>query len=77
MRSSNFNLRLKHLLSHYSITQKELSRKSGIMKQTMSLYVQGKREPNIKNLIKISDATNISPSWLLGYGTDDVIETIM
>lgn len=76
MRKSDLKTRLHIMTSHFGITQKELSQKSGIREATISLYFQGKREPNAKYLVMIAEAMQVSPSWLLGYGDDDVIERL-
>ena len=74
MRNSDLKTRLHIMLSHFGITQKELSRISGIREATICLYFTGKREPNVRYLCKIADAMKVNPSWLLGYGEDDKME---
>ena len=42
------------------ISQAELARRAEISVEELNRFVQGKREPRIKNLRKISKATGIS-----------------
>ena len=76
MRQSTFDKRLKLLISHYEINQKQLSDMTGIREQTISNYCTAHRDPKIEMLVKISETFNVDPSWLLGYGSDDKIERI-
>lgn len=74
MRKSDVKTRLRIMISHFGITQRELSRKTGIREATICLYMTGKREPNARYLCLIADAMQVSPSWILGYGDDDKME---
>ena len=76
MRQSTFDKRLKLLITYHGITQKELSTQAGIREQTISNYITAQRDPKTSILIKISETFNVSPSWLLGYGSDDLMEGI-
>lgn len=76
MRQNTFDKRLKLLISHYEITQKQLSDMTGIREQTISNYCTATRDPKVDMLLRISETFNVSPSWLLGYGADDKIERI-
>ena len=74
MRNSNLSLRLGLLIETLGISQKELSRISGVSDSIISRVIKGQWCLSSKNLIKIVDATNINPSWLLGYGEDEDME---
>lgn len=76
MRQSTFDKRLKLLITYHGITQKELSTQAGIREQTISNYITAQRDPKTSILIKISETFNVSPSWLLGYGTDEDMTTL-
>lgn len=76
MRESTIDKRLKILISHFGITQKELSQKTGIREQTISNYFTAQRDPKVSMIIKIAETFNVTPSWLLGYGADDKIENL-
>lgn len=74
MRKSNLSLRLGLLLETSGMSQKELSRISGVSDSIISRVLRGHWALSSKNIIKIVDATKISPSWLLGYGEDEDME---
>lgn len=74
MRKSNLSLRLGLLIETLGITQKELSRMSDVSDSIISRVIKGQWSLSSKNIIKIVDATKISPSWLLGYGEDEDFE---
>lgn len=74
MRTSNISLRLGLLLETKGMSQKELSRISGVSDSNISRVIRGQWNLSSDSIIKIVDATNISPSWLLGYGDDEDME---
>jgi transcriptional regulator with XRE-family HTH domain len=47
------------------ITQAELARRVGITPVELNRFIQGKREPRVKNLRKIAKATGISIEKLI------------
>lgn len=49
---------------------------TGIREQTISNYFTAQRDPKVSMIIKIAETFQVSPSWLLGYGTDDNIEIL-
>lgn len=76
MRQSTIDKRLKILISYFGISQKEMSQMTGIREQTISNYFTAQRDPKVSMIIKIAETFQVSPSWLLGYGTDDNIEIL-
>lgn len=74
MRTSNISLRLGLLLETKGISQKELSKISGVSDSNISRVIRGQWNLSSDSIIKIVDATNVSPSWLLGYGDDEDME---
>ena len=76
MRESTIDKRLKILISNFGITQKELSQMTGIREQTISNYFTAQRDPKVSMITKIAETFHVSPNWLLGYGSDDVMEKI-
>lgn len=76
MRNSTTQDRLLLYLSNEGINQNEFAKRTGIDKGVISRLINGEMEPSVKNLVKIADNTGISPSWLLGYGLDEIIERI-
>jgi transcriptional regulator with XRE-family HTH domain len=47
------------------ITQTELALRAGLTVEELNRFIQGKREPRVKNLRKISKATGISIEKLI------------
>ena len=76
MQETEFKNRLRQLISILEMTQKEFAKFTGIRESSISNYCVGVSEPNQKNLNKIIKATNVSPAWLMGYGSDDDITRI-
>lgn len=60
------NIRLKQLRSEHNLTQSDLANILGIAKTTLAAYEQGKSEPSIDTLIKISDYFNVTTDYLIG-----------
>ena len=52
--------KLKELRKEHKLSMKELGKILGLSESTISLYEAGKREPDIKTLIKIADYFNVS-----------------
>ena len=68
--------RLKLLIKSLGITQREFAAMTGTSETAVSRYLEGTRVPNATTIIAITEATKVSPSWILGYGDDDKIERI-
>lgn len=64
-------LKLKELRKNKKISLKKLGEILGLAESTISLYENGKREPDICTLIKISDYFNVSVDELLGNDNKD------
>ena len=60
-----FAERLKNILSN-KMTQRELAEKTGLTEVTISRYVNGQRVPKGTEIVKISQAINVSCDYLLG-----------
>lgn len=58
-------IKLKELRKEHKLSMKELGKILGLSESTISLYEAGKREPDIKTLIKIADYFNVSVDVLL------------
>lgn len=54
-----FGVRLKNLRLQDSLTQADLGKRIGIAKCTISLYENGKREPDFETLEKFADFFNV------------------
>lgn len=59
-------LRIKQLRKEAGLTQTELGRKLGVVKQTISSWENNISEPNGDTLIQLSNILNTSPQYLLG-----------
>ncbi|MDI9478918.1 MAG: helix-turn-helix transcriptional regulator [Bacillota bacterium] len=58
--------RIKQLRKENKITQEELGKMFGMVKSTISLYENGKSNPDDEIKQKIADQFNVSIDWLLG-----------
>lgn len=66
----NSSERLKELMKYYGINQSELSKRTGIPKPAISMYVSGKRRPRQDRLSDIADAYGVNEAWLMGYDVE-------
>lgn len=76
MQNTDFKCRLRLLISTLDMTQKEFAQFTGVREASISNYCVGVSEPNQKNLNKIIQATQVNPSWLMGYGEDEDITVL-
>lgn len=67
MKVTDSQHRLLELMSLLNITQQDIADKTGLDKSTVSLYVNGKREPRQDKISIICDAYNLDPAWLMGH----------
>jgi transcriptional regulator with XRE-family HTH domain len=66
MYSEVFPSRLKRARNDYGLTQVEASRLLNISQVALSNYENGKREPDIETLVKMSLLFDVSADWLIG-----------
>lgn len=59
--------RLKELLKYFDIKQNDLSKRTGIPKSAISMYIKGQRVPRQDRISDISEAYNVNEAWLMGY----------
>lgn len=59
--------RLKELMEYFGIKQNDLSKRTGIPKSAISMYVSGDRIPRQNRISDIADTYNVNEAWLLGY----------
>ena len=62
-------LRIKEIRKSKKITAKELANFVNVAESTMSLYENGKREPDFKTLCLIAEYLDVSVDYLLGNDT--------
>ena len=57
--------KLKELRKEHKLSMKELGKILGLSESTISLYEAGKREPDIKTLIKMAEMKQIKTKFLI------------
>ena len=62
----DFKRVLRELRTQYNLTQDALATKLGTSKSTISMYENGKREPDFETLEAIADFFNVDMNYLLG-----------
>lgn len=62
----NFSIRLKKAMLIRNIKAEDLSKISNVPKSAISQYLSGMYEAKQKTIYKLSNALDVSPSWLLG-----------
>ncbi len=63
--SGKFYENLKRIRTEKGYTQKDFAEKLGVAKSTYCMYENGKREPNLKTVQRISELLNISTNDLI------------
>lgn len=61
-----FGKRMQIALEQKQMTRAELSRMTGISEPALYYYIKNDSEPKSRNIMKIADALNVDPNWLLG-----------
>lgn len=67
MKISNSQTRLKEMMSILGISQTDIVKTTGVLKSSLSNWVNGNREPRQDQISAIVDPYNINPAWLMGY----------
>lgn len=75
MKVSTSQKRIVELMNMLDISQTVLARRTGLGKSTISMYVNGQREPKQDSIALISNAFNIDPAWLMGYDVSMEVKT--
>ena len=65
-----FSERLRASMNTANMKAVELHERTGISKASISEYLSGNYEPNQRNIFKIAQALNVSPSYLMGVNDD-------
>lgn len=58
--------RLQELIEYFGIKQIDIVSKTGIPKNSISMYFAGERVPRQKRLTLIADAYGVNETWLMG-----------
>lgn len=67
-------LRIKEIRKSKKITAKELADYVKVAESTMSLYENGKREPDFETLLKIANYLDVSVDYLLGNDAEQPLK---
>lgn len=65
MSADSFGLRLRTIRKNRNMTQKELADRLGLVKSSISMYENGKHEPNIETLNRIAACLDVPVSYLI------------
>lgn len=76
MRDSCTAERIGLMIEILGISQREFAHIVGVPESSICRIIKRQSTLNEKNLIKITEATGVSPSWILGYGNDEEMEMI-
>ncbi|HDC9543573.1 TPA: helix-turn-helix domain-containing protein [Staphylococcus aureus] len=63
----SFKDRLKQIMSERKISQSELSRRTGIGRNSISDYLNGKYEAKQDKVFELAKALNVNEAWLMGF----------
>lgn len=64
---NSFEDRLKQIMSERKISQSELSRRTGIGRNSISDYLNGKYEAKQDKVFELAKALNVNEAWLMGF----------
>lgn len=62
----NFGERLRQIRKEKGLTQAEVAKLLSIGESTVSFYESGKRQPDYKTLVRLSEVFKVSTDFLLG-----------
>lgn len=69
---SRMGSRIKELRKRMGMTQSDLAKKLGISASAVGMYEQGRREPDSRIILKLSESFNVSVDYLLGNSDSSV-----
>ncbi|HDJ5527313.1 TPA: helix-turn-helix domain-containing protein [Staphylococcus aureus] len=64
---NSFKDRLKQIMSERKISQSDLSRRTGIGRNSISDYLNGKYEAKQDKVFELAKALNVNEAWLMGF----------
>lgn len=67
----NVGGKIKELRKRRGLTTTELAKKINVSQSTISLYENGKREPDFKTITKIANTLNVQPVIFFGDFNED------
>lgn len=60
-----FGQNLREARRQAGVSQDDLARESGVDRTAISTYERGRREPNLRTVVKLARALGVSPATLL------------
>ena len=67
---SEFTSRIKNILSEKKLSQKELSKMSGIAEASLCRYLRGDSKPRLDILANLAKALDVSEAYLIGESNE-------
>lgn len=64
---NNFKERLQQIMKEKNISQSELSKRTGIGRNSISDYLKGKYEAKQDKVFILANALNVNEAWLMGF----------
>jgi transcriptional regulator with XRE-family HTH domain len=64
-RAVAFGQNLREARRRAKVSQENLSRNSGVDRTAISTYERGRREPNLRTIVKLARALSVEPAELL------------
>jgi ribosome-binding protein aMBF1 (putative translation factor) len=64
-RAMAFGENLRHARHAADVSQEDLSQDSGVDRTAISTYERGRREPNLRTIVKLARALGVTPADLL------------
>lgn len=59
--------RYQELLDYFHVDQMDMVNKTGLPKSSISMYVNGQRNPRQDKITLIAEAYGVQETWLMGY----------
>lgn len=66
-----FNEKLKAALDQRGVSQKSLAKRTKLTQSAISRWINGERDPEPENLIKIADALDVDYGTVLGWFVEE------
>jgi transcriptional regulator with XRE-family HTH domain len=67
VREATFGQNLRAARRGAGISQDDLARESGVDRTAISTYERGRREPNLRTIVRLADALGIAPAELVRH----------
>lgn len=68
--SMDFSIRLENLVEEKNITQKQLSAELNIAAPTLNGYINNRREPDFRTLVRLARYFDVTSDYLLGLSDE-------